>query len=184
MVSQFVSSHPVVLLGSLDFSFPEGTHAIGRLDSNSEGLLILTTDKSVTKKLFQAAIPHTRTYLVEVRKSVTPDTIQLLNNGVQIRIKGGGIYTTTPCNARLVENPAEYIQINESKNIYEPSSWIMISLTEGKFHQVRKMVKAIGHRCIRLIRISIEGITLGYLPPGGVREMGEKEFFGLLGMSL
>ena len=64
MVSQFISSHNVPLLGSLNFSFPEGTHAIGRLDSTSEGLLILTTDKTVTRKLFLAQQPHSRSYLV------------------------------------------------------------------------------------------------------------------------
>ncbi len=180
MVSQFVSSHPVVLLGDLDFIFPEGIHAIGRLDSQSEGLLILTTDKTVTRKLFQGNVPHTRTYLVEVRKEITNNTIQQLNNGVSIRIKGGGFYTTDPCNARLVTNPYQYIQPSKNKVIYEPSSWILMSLTEGKFHQVRKMVSVVGHHCKRLIRISIEDLTLGDLPPGGVREIERDVFFKLL----
>ncbi|HEV7620809.1 MAG TPA: pseudouridine synthase, partial [Flavisolibacter sp.] len=70
MVSQFISKDDVGLLGDLDFKFPEGTHAIGRLDSNSEGLLILTTNKKVTKLLFQGEQPHKRTYLVEVNHAV------------------------------------------------------------------------------------------------------------------
>jgi 23S rRNA pseudouridine2457 synthase len=64
MVSQFVSTHEVRLLGDLDFHFPEGTHAVGRLDNLSEGLLILTTNKKVTRLLFQGEQPHKRTYLV------------------------------------------------------------------------------------------------------------------------
>jgi len=71
MVSQFVSSHPVKLLGDLEFNFPEETHAIGRLDQNSEGLLLLTTNKKVTRLLFQGLVPHTRTYLVQVKNTVS-----------------------------------------------------------------------------------------------------------------
>ena len=67
MVSQFISSHEVRLLGDLGFDFPEGTHAIGRLDQHSEGLLLLTTNKKITKQLFQGEKPHTRTYLVQVK---------------------------------------------------------------------------------------------------------------------
>ena len=68
MVSQFVSSHDVRLLTDLNFNFPEGTHAIGRLDQNSEGLLLLTTNKKITKLLFQGTVSHKRTYLVQVKK--------------------------------------------------------------------------------------------------------------------
>ena len=71
MVSQFVSSHEVNLLGNLDFIFPEGTHAIGRLDNHSEGLLILTTNKKVTRLLFQGETAHKRTYLVQVKNVVS-----------------------------------------------------------------------------------------------------------------
>ena len=70
MVSQFVSSHDVPLLNKLNFVFPEGTHAIGRLDQNSEGILLLTTNKKITKLLFQAVVPHLRTYLVQVKNKV------------------------------------------------------------------------------------------------------------------
>ena len=180
MVSQFVSSHDVALLGDLNFQFPEGTHAIGRLDNNSEGLLLLTTDKSVTKKLFQGAVPHTRTYLVQVRKIVTPETIAWLRNGISIQVKGGGYYITTACIVEPVSNPFKYIRQPPEKKEYEPASWLLISLTEGKFHQVRKMVDAAGHRCKRLIRISIEDIVLGDLQPGEVKEMEAGEFFRLL----
>ena len=180
MVSQFISSHDVVLLGDLQFSFPEGTHAIGRLDSHSEGLLILTTDKSITKRLFQGVVPHTRTYLVQVKHSITKETLDQLNNGVSIQVKGGGYYTTASCNATLVDDPESYVAVSETDITYGNSSWLLISLTEGKFHQVRKMVDKVGHRCKRLIRISIEDLLLGDLKPGEVKELEESTFIRLL----
>ena len=82
MVSQFVSSHPVKLLGDLEFNFPEETHAIGRLDQNSEGLLLLTTNKKVTRLLFQGLVPHTRTYLVQVDSAITQAAADTLSKGV------------------------------------------------------------------------------------------------------
>src|SRR5438046_2532135 len=97
MVSQFVSTHRVRLLTDLDFKFPEGTHAIGRLDNHSEGLLILTTDKRVTRLLFLADCPHKRTYLVQVNNFISPQSLCLLQTGVTIRVKNGEDYITPPC---------------------------------------------------------------------------------------
>jgi 23S rRNA pseudouridine2457 synthase len=177
MVSQFLSSHKVNLLGDLDYTFPEGTHAVGRLDSNSEGLLLLTTNKKVTRLLFESEVPHKRTYLVQVRHLVTEDTIQRLRTGVTIRVKGGGDYTTDRCEASTVEDPSVFLSIDEDATRYGTHSWIMITLTEGKFRQVRKMVAAVKHQCKRLIRVSIEDMTLQNLQPGEVKEIDEKEFF-------
>jgi 23S rRNA pseudouridine2457 synthase len=184
MVSQFVSSHKVQLLGDLDFSFPEGTHAVGRLDNNSEGLLILTTNKKVTKLLFQGEVPHKRTYLVKVKYEVSPESLERLRTGVPIRIKGGGYYFTSPCEAEIVEKP-EYLFANGCETPeYFPHTWLKITLTEGKFHQVRKMVDVLHHRCVRLIRQSIENLELLDLPAGGVREMDEVSFFQRLKIDL
>jgi 23S rRNA pseudouridine2457 synthase len=180
MVSQFVSSHDVTLLGNLNFDFPEGTHAIGRLDNHSEGLLLLTTNKRVTKLLFQGKQPHPRTYLVQVRYVVADDTINQLRAGVSIRVKGGEYYITQPCEVSIVDNPELYISLAADKKTYKPHTWLAITLTEGKFHQVRKMVAVMGHRCTRLIRISIENLMLGSLQSGEVKEMEETEFFSLL----
>lgn len=177
MVSQFVSSHKVKLLGDLNYTFPEGTHAIGRLDNNSEGLLLLTTNKKVTRLLFESDVPHKRSYLVQLRHVVTEETIQQLRTGVIIRVKGGGDYITAPCKASIVEDPAIFLSINNEIKEYYPYSWIMITLTEGKFRQVRKMVAAVKHQCKRLIRVSIEDMTLQNLQPGEVKEINEKDFF-------
>ena len=177
MVSQFISSHRVRLLGDLVFDFPEGTHAIGRLDNHSEGLLLLTTDKRVTKLLFESKIPHKRTYLVKVRRIVSEETLQQLQTGVSIIIKGGNAYITTPCDVQIVQPPADLFKGGSNQRLDLPSTWLSITLTEGKYHQVRKMVAAVGHQCLRLIRISIEDITLGNLQAGEVLEVDETYFF-------
>ena len=182
MVSQFVSSHPVGLLGDLDFTFPEGTHAIGRLDSNSGGLLILTTDRSITRRLFSSKVAHTRKYLVQVKRKITPEAIEKLRKGVSIKVEGGDFFTTTPCDVIAVDNPSQFLWPNAITNDYGDKSWVLITLTEGKFRQVRKMVAAVGHPCTRLIRIAIEDLFLESLMPGEVRELEAKEFFGLLKM--
>ena len=180
MVSQFVSSHNVRLLGHLDFNFPEGIHAIGRLDNHSEGLLILTTNKRVTKLLFESATPHRRTYLVKVRQAVSQESLQQIREGINIRIRGGGYWVTTPCEADIVPVPEDIFHHRNEKIDYVPYTWLRITLTEGKFHQVRKMVEAVHHRCLRLIRLSIEDLELGDLQPGCVQELEEERFFSLL----
>ncbi|SEW43368.1 23S rRNA pseudouridine2457 synthase [Chitinophaga sp. YR573] len=180
MVSQFISPDKVRLLGDLDFDFPEGTHAIGRLDNHSEGLLILTTNKKVTKLLFQGEVPHKRTYLVMVKGVVTPEELLQLQTGITIVIAGGADYVTTPCHAAIVEKPAGLFHRPQAYRELLPHTWLEITLTEGKFHQVRKMVMAIGHRCQRLIRTSIEDLELGDLAPGHIREIEEHLFFELL----
>lgn len=182
MVSQFVSTDNVRLLGDLDYSFPEGTHAIGRLDSHSEGLLILTTNKKVTKLLFQGEIPHKRTYLVHVGHVVTPSALHRLRSGISIQIKGGIEYITSPCDVEIVTKPDGLSKTKEEERDI-PHTWLLITLTEGKYHQVRKMVRAAGHRCKRLIRTSIENLMLDDLPPGGVRELEERDFFEKLKIS-
>ena len=177
MVSQFVSSHEVGLLGDLDFAFPKGIHAIGRLDNHSEGLLILTTNKKVTRLLFQGAVPHKREYLVQVKNMVSEERLNLLRTGVTIRIKGDIEYTTTPCQVSIVTNPELIVKQAHGLPAYIAVTWLLITLTEGKFHQVRKMVNAVHHKCKRLIRVAIEDIELGDLEPGCVKEIEEKDFF-------
>lgn len=177
MVSQFVSSHEVRLLGSINFEFPEGTHAIGRLDKESEGLLLLTTDKKITQLLFQGEQSHYRTYLVQVKNKVSAETVVKLARGLSISAPLGAAFVTTPCEVKLVEKPAHIAdsKIPLHKNV--SSSWLEITLTEGKFHQVRKMVAAVNHKCLRLIRTSIEGINIENILSGEVNEVSQKYFY-------
>ncbi len=179
MVSQFVSPDAVRLLGDLDYPFPEGTHAIGRLDSHSEGLLLLTTNKKITKLLFESREPHKRSYLVQVRNVVSPESLDALRNGVYIEIKGGEQYLAKPTAVAFAEKPALLPELQPHYREV-PHTWLLITLTEGKYHQVRKMVNAIGHPCKRLIRVSIEDLVLGDLVPGAVKEIAEAEFFSKL----
>ena len=175
MVSQFISPHKVKLLSNLNYTFPAGTHAIGRLDKNSEGLLILTTNKQVTRLLFQSKIPHKRTYLVQTEHTVNEDAINQLRSGVNIRIKGGSDYITAASEVLIAgkDTYKMFLQANENTS----GSWILIILNEGKYHQVRKMFKAVHHRCKRLIRVAIDEIELGELKPGSIEEIDEKKFY-------
>ena len=180
MVSQFISTHKVGLLGDLDFNFPAGTHAIGRLDNDSEGLLLLTTDKRVTRLLFLSDTPHERTYLVQINNKITPENLERLRTGVSFKIKDGLTYTTAPCSVLEVEEPSEYCKMADRLTAYLPYTWLLITITEGKYHQVRKMIAAIRHKCKRLIRVSIEDLEIGTLSPGEVKEMSERDFFSQL----
>ncbi len=177
MVSQFISSHQVPLLGDMNFDFPEGTHAIGRLDSTSEGLLILTTDKRVTRKLFLAEQPHTRSYLVMVQNEMSEETLNRLREGIAIKIKDGEEYIAKPHSIERITDPATLYKYAQDRREIYPHTWLLITLTEGKFRQVRKMVLAVKHRCLRLIRLRISNIYLDNLPPGEVSEMEEEAFY-------
>jgi 23S rRNA pseudouridine2457 synthase len=183
MLSQFVGGDPgLLMLGDLPFTFPEGTHAIGRLDYTSEGLLLLTTNKAITKLLFNPAAAHPRSYLVNVYKVVSDETIQRLATGVTIRIRGGLNYTTTPAGVSRCPRPAGLPRITHELREDIAQDWLVITLTEGKYRQVRKMLQAVGHPCHRLVRLSIGGMSLGGLACGEVREMSEETFFGELGL--
>jgi 23S rRNA pseudouridine2457 synthase len=180
MVSQFISSHQVRLLGDLKYIFPEGIHAIGRLDNHSEGLLLLTTNPKVTRLLFQGETTHSRIYLVQVKNKVSEETVQKLKEGIPIQIKGGANYITEPCHVEIVSKPAYLDSPAHEIPAHLPHTWLKIELTEGKFHQVRKMVAAVHHKCKRLIRLSIEDIELGTMLAGEVLELDESSFFHLL----
>lgn len=181
MLSQFRGGAPGLrMLGDLDYSFPEGIHAVGRLDYQSEGLLLLTTDSRVTRLLFDSEVPHRRTYLVQVYKQVAPETLEQWRQGIPIRVKGGDYYTTAPCGVSIVDRPAALPPGPDELRPDIPQTWLEITLTEGRFRQVRKMCTAARHPCMRLIRTSIEALELGTLPAGGVRELEGGECFRLL----
>ena len=182
MVSQFVSTHKVQLLSDIEFNFPDGTHAIGRLDQMSEGLLLLTTNKKVTKLLFQGIRPHVRTYLVQVKNKVSQDTLKQLRSGVKISASNATTYTTAPCIVDLIEPPINLWDNGIVLHENQQSDWLRIELTEGKFHQVRKMVATVHHRCIRLVRWSIEDLTVESIAQGEVQEVSEAYFFKALNL--
>ncbi len=180
MVSQFVSVEDVPLLSDLDYSFPPGTHVVGRLDALSEGLLLLTTNGQLSKLLFRSETLHKRTYLVRVNNVITAEKVRQLSEGVTISVRGKGNYKTAPCEVQLLGTPPDVPAYQLEQNPRIAHSWLRITLYEGKRHQVRNMVRALGHPCRRLIRTAIEGLQLGDLQPGQVRELEEATLFGLL----
>jgi len=170
MVSQFVSPYIQRLLGDLDYTFPEGTHAVGRLDNLSEGLLILTTDKSLTRRLLHPSRGHMRRYAVLVRGTVTEESLKHLQEGVPIDLNGRGDYLTSRCDVRILEQSPlperdpPYIQ-------YGPHTWLEFELYEGKNKQIRKMCRAVRHEVQRLVRTHIEDLNVLTMSSGQVVEM-------------
>ncbi len=180
MISQFVSPYNQRLLGELHFDFPAGTHAVGRLDEDSEGLLILTTDKTLTRRLLHPGKNHRRHYLVQVQREVVPETIEKLKTGLDIMVKKKGLYRTLPCEVCRVDKPAHIAARSNEFQDFIPHTWLEFVLTEGKNRQIRKMCSAVRHNCHRLIRTRIEKLELGSMQPGEVREMKREELFDLL----
>ena len=180
MISQFVSPYQHRLLGDLDYDFPAGTQAVGRLDEMSEGLLILTTDKSLTRKLLHPKKSHKRSYNVMVERIMEQTTIDKLKNGIEILIKGRGLYKTRPCEVTLIDRPEVVYEGDPAFKEYVPHCWLQFILTEGKNRQIRKMCKEVRHKCKRLIRTGIEDLQLGDMKPGEVREFNKLELFALL----
>ncbi len=181
MISQFVSPYPEQrLLGDLDFDFPEGTHAVGRLDNDSEGLLILTTDKTIVRRLLHPDRLHLRRYFVYVENVPSPETISQLCEGIDILVKKRGLYLTKSCDVKLLEKNPDIPERDPPFIEYRPHAWLEFNLVEGKNRQIRKMCKAVRHECKRLVRVSIEDLDLTGMKPGDVREMQEDEFIAKL----
>lgn len=154
-----------------EFGFPHDVYASGRLDHDSEGALLLTDDGRLVKKLLDPKFEHPRTYLAQVEGQITPEALRQLAKGVTI--KG---YRTKPCKAEMAVPPA---------NLWErvppiryraaiPTSWVKLTLIEGKNRQVRHMTAAVGFPTLRLIRIQIGNIALGDLQPGEWRVVKDR----------
>ena len=171
-LSQFVNNQTrrknKKMLGEL-FNFPENTMAIGRLDETSEGLLLLTTDGKISEFIRSSKIE--KEYYAQVDGKVTPEDIEKLKKGVEISTETGK-YVTKNC---IVKKLNETPQLPErAKKIRDerhgPTSWISITLREGKFRQVRKMTAVVGFPTLRLVRIRIGNIQLSTMQPGDVIE--------------
>ena len=179
MLSQFVRIPKKRVLGDLVFDFPEGTNAIGRLDENSEGLLVLTNDKQLTQLLLKPENLHERVYWVQVHGKVTDEEIKTLETGVTIRLNPND-YQTKPCKARIIDAPNDLAPRGHPIKPELPSTWIELILIEGKFHQIRKMTVAVGHQTLRLLRVAIENVLLNDMKPGEVRELPQQEIYDKL----
>lgn len=157
------------LLGEL-YDFPEGTMAIGRLDEKSEGLLLLTTNGKTSTYITSNKIE--KEYYVQVDGNINNHAIEILRNGVEIGVEGEKYITK----ASLVEilNKAPVFPERSRKirdNRHGPTSWISITISEGKFRQVRKMTAAVGFPTLRLVRVRIGSIKLEDMDSGAVKEL-------------
>ncbi len=158
-------------LGALG-DFPEGTMSIGRLDEDSEGLLLLTTDGKVSERIRRKDVE--KEYYAQVDGVMTDEAVAALQAGVDI-VHRTEIYRTLPCRARRLETtpdlPPRGRKIRDER--HGPTSWVSITVNEGKFRQVRKMTAAVGFPTLRLVRVRVGGMLLGDLPAGGWREVAE-----------
>lgn len=152
-----------------DLGLPAKVYPIGRLDRDSEGLLLLSDEAHWTDRLLNPKRGHWRTYHAQVEGTVTEEALAHLRQGVHLKE-----FTTLPAQARRIEpTHADRVPpIRHRQSI--PTTWIELSLTEGKNRQVRRMTAAVGFPTLRLIRVAIGGLTL-QLPPGEWRPLSKAE---------
>ncbi|MDN3593681.1 pseudouridine synthase [Zunongwangia endophytica] len=172
-LSQFITNEKPrkkkKLLGELG-NFPEETMAVGRLDQDSEGLLFLTTDGKESARITGGGVE--KEYYVQVDGDISEEAVELLKQGVEISINGAK-YLTLPCKAYKLENrpvfPERAKKIRDER--HGPTSWVSITLTEGKFRQVKKMTAVVGFPTLRLVRVRIGNEKLNQMDSGEVIDL-------------
>lgn len=154
------------------FQFPPRVYPIGRLDADSEGLLLLSDEPGLNTRLLDPKHAHTRVYWTQVEGVPTAQTLEKLARGVDVQGR-----KTLPCHATLLEPqpqiPPRNPPIRFRKNV--PDCWIELSLTEGKNRQVRRMTAAVGHPTLRLIRVKIGKLGLDGLRAGQWKLLTQEE---------
>lgn len=180
VLSQFTSEGDKKTLKDF-FHVPPSVYPVGRLDYDSEGLLILTDDKKINHHLLDPARMHEREYWVQVDGEITSAAIDKLQQGVPVNINGK-IYQTKKCRAKKFLMPPEVSERNPPIRFRKSvrDSWLQLILTEGKNRQVRKMTAQVGFPTLRLIRYRIEKITLQGLRPGEMKMLTQAELYNLL----
>lgn len=176
VLSQFTDENNNPGLGTL-YDLPKNVYPVGRLDLDSEGLLILSNDKKLNDRLLNPKYLHARTYRIEVEGVPEANTLKKLEKGVSFQLKGK-THKSRPCKVRLLQDfrmPERTIPVHRKK--HPVTSWLEISLTEGKNRQVRRMLAAVGHPVLRLIRVAIEDLRLGDLPPGEITQISGKTIY-------
>jgi 23S rRNA pseudouridine2457 synthase len=156
-----------------------GVYPVGRLDRDSEGLLLLTDDGKLAHQLTDPRFEHPKTYLVQVERVPDPKALQSLRRGVEL--KDG---RTRPADIELLADPPvlpnRLVPIRFRKNV--PTAWLSLTIREGRNRQVRRMTAAIGYPTLRLVRVAIGPIALGDLTPGEWRELKPDELTALVAM--
>ena len=181
VLTQFSGEGPT--LASLG-EFPRDVYPVGRLDKDSEGLLLLTDDKSLNHPLLNPRFAHQRTYFVQVEGVPTTEALAHLQAGVTIQVDGKP-YRTKPAVAKLLDSaptlPERNPPIRYRASI--PDRWLALTLIEGKNRQVRKMTAAVGFPTLRLVRYSMEKISIEGMVVGEVRELSKEFVYRALGLT-
>ncbi len=156
-----------------DFGFPTGVYPVGRLDMDSEGLLLLSDEAGFNNRLLDPKTAHPRVYQAQVEGIPTPEAVARLRKG-GVQIKG---HRTLPCRARVLENEP-VVELREPPVRFRaaiPTAWLELELIEGKNRQVRRMTAAVGFPTLRLIRVKIGSLELGPLAQGAWQTLGPTE---------
>lgn len=163
------------------FNVPPDVYPVGRLDYDSEGLLILTNDTALNHRLLHPSFTHEREYWVQVEGVINQHALDQLQSGIEITVDGKP-YVCKKARTEIFDAdpivPQRIPPVRFRKNI--PTSWIRLILTEGKNRQVRKMTAKAGFPTLRLIRYRISRLTLHGSDPGTIRELDRNEIYGLL----
>ena len=181
VLTQFTGEGPT--LASLG-AFPRDVYPVGRLDKDSEGLLLITDDKWLNHHLLNPRFGHQRTYYAQVEGIPTPEALKQLRAGVTINVDGKD-YNTKPALAKILE-AAPVLPERDPPIRYRaaiPDTWIELTLIEGKNRQVRKMTAAVGFPTLRLVRFSMEKINIAGMQPGEIVELDEKTVYHRLGLT-
>ena len=175
VLSQFTSSDGKLCLKDI-LNVPKDVYPVGRLDYDSEGLLLLTNDTSINHQLLHPKFAHARTYWVQVDGAITNDAIETLSKGVTISVDGK-TYATKKAVLKILSDslvvPERNPPIRVRKSI--PTSWVSIQLTEGKNRQVRKMFASVGFPVVRLIRSQIGQFSIAQMQPSDCLSLSFEE---------
>ncbi|RYY99623.1 MAG: pseudouridine synthase [Chitinophagaceae bacterium] len=174
VLSQFTPDAPGDrTLADLGYAFPPDVYPVGRLDKDSEGLLLLTNDNHLKTRYLDPKSKTPKTYRAQVEGSITPAALEQLSRGVTITVNGKA-YATLPARVRLLEPAPAVPDRNPPIRFRQsiPTSWIELAIVEGKNRQVRRMTAAVGFPTLRLLRVAIGDLQLGDLQPGEVRPIG------------
>ncbi|SNS75552.1 ribosomal large subunit pseudouridine synthase E [Ekhidna lutea] len=181
VLSQFSNEGENIGLGAIYNDLPKDVYPVGRLDLDSEGLLILTNDKSLNNRLLNPKHNHQRTYWVEVDGGPDKEALQQLEKGVEINVSGKK-HRTKPAKVSIVtpDIPERNPPVNYKKHPIR--TWLQLSLTEGKNRQVRRMTAKVGHPTLRLLRVGIEDLSLEPLKSGEITQVSEKVIYKKLNL--
>jgi 23S rRNA pseudouridine2457 synthase len=166
VLSQFTSTEGKLCLKDI-LHVPTDVYPVGRLDYDSEGLLLITNDKTINQQLLNPVFAHQRTYWVQVEGAITEAAIAQLSKGVSINVDGK-IYKTKPAPLEILPDSLEVPERNPPIRFRKsiPTSWVAIQITEGKNRQVRKMFAQVGFPVLRLIRAKLGKYSVHQMQPG------------------